>query len=70
MGRDTKHYTLQKDGSLTVSRAEWDADSEKLALNPDGAPKPDGIELKIYTEGDYEGGCDYAFAQNGHWYLN
>ena len=54
---------------VAVERTEWDADSEKLALNPDGTKKPDGIELKIFTNGDYEGGCDYAFAQNGHWYL-
>lgn len=61
---DNKHYTLLKDGSYAVSKAEWDADTEKLATN-----RLDGVELKIYTEGDYEAGCDYAFAQNGHWYL-
>ena len=70
MGQDNKHYTLLKDGSLSVSKAEWDADIEKLALNSDGQKKPNGITLYIYTEGSYEAGCDFAFSINGHWYLS
>lgn len=69
MGQDTKHYVLLKDGNLAVSQTEWDADTDKLALNPDGKKKPDGLTLYIYTDGDYEAGCDYAFARDGHWYL-
>ena len=67
--QDNKNYTLLKDGALAVSKAEWDADTNKLALNPDGQKKLDGITLYIYTDGDYENGCDYAFSRNGHWYL-
>ncbi|MBR1844283.1 MAG: hypothetical protein IJ790_00965 [Lachnospiraceae bacterium] len=66
---DSKNYILLNDGTLAVSKAEWDADSKKLALNADGKPKPNGQTLRIYTSGDYEGGCDYAFACDGHWYL-
>lgn len=61
---DNKHYVLLKNGNYAVSRAEWDADSEKLATD-----FSDGVSLYIYTDGDYEGGCDYAFAKGGHWYL-
>lgn len=61
---DNKHYILLKDGSYAVSKTEWDADPDKKANG-----FTDGDTLKIYTNGDYEGGCDYAFCSNGHWYL-
>ena len=66
---DTKHYTLLKNGSLAVERDEWDADNEKLALGPDGSKMSDGTPLIVYTNGQYEDGCDYGFAKDGHWYL-
>lgn len=61
---DNKHYIRLNEGTYALERAEWDADSEKLATE-----YSDGVGLKIFTEGDYEGGCDYAFACGGHWYL-
>ena len=64
MGQDTKHYTLLNDGTYAVSKAEWDADDEKLATD-----FADGVGLKVYTEGDYEAGCIYGFARGGHWYV-
>ena len=69
MGQDNKHYTILKDGSYVVERTEWEADADKLALNKDGSKITDGTDLKVYTDGEYEGGCDYGFSKNGHWYL-
>lgn len=70
MGQDNKHYAISKDGTYVIERSEWEADSEKLALYSDGTKIPDGTDMKIYTAGEYEGGCDYGFSMNGHWYLN
>ena len=67
---DQKNYVLLNDGTYVVERSEWDADTEKLAIRKDSnTPFPDGSQIKVYTEGDYEAGCDYGFAVNGHWYL-
>ena len=69
---DNKHYILLTDGTYALERVEWDADSEKRAGNliADGKYSfANGVTLKIFTKGDYEGGCSYAFACDGHWYL-
>ena len=69
MGKDNKNYTILKDGSYVVERTEWEADDDKLALNKDGSKITDGTDLKVYTDGEYECGCDYGFSKNGHCYL-
>lgn len=67
---DKKNYILLNDGSCVLERSEWEADAEKLANRGNANdPFPNGTQLKIYTEGEYEAGCDYGFAVNGHWYL-
>lgn len=60
---DSKHYIALKNGCYALSKAEWDADTDKLATD-----FADGITLYVFTEGSYEGGCTYAFSQGGHWY--
>lgn len=69
---DQKHYVLLNNGNLAISKTEWDSDSDKKAGNLESNGKysiADGTTLIIFTDGDYEGGCDYAFAKNGHWYM-
>jgi hypothetical protein len=66
---DNKKYILLNNGNYACKKAEWDADSEKLAQNSNGDKFPDGVGLYIYSESGYEDGCDYAFSANGHWYM-
>lgn len=64
---DNKHYIF-KDGKMFCSKAEMEADTERLALQADGTPFEDGTECTVYKKGDYTAGSDTVFCVSGHWY--
>lgn len=53
---------------MFCSKAEMEADTERLALQADGTPFEDGTECTVYKKGDYTAGSDTVFCVSGHWY--